>query len=345
MRHRITIRQAGAAIEVAGDEFVLERALAEGLAFPHLCRTGLCGTCKAMVLAGAFDLADHDRAALTDEEESLGRILACRARPRGDGEIAYVLRDGVPAHAVGTLAGRIVDLEPATHDITIMRLEVEAGGPMAFAPGQYASLAFPGAPARDFSMANRPGEPALEFHLRRVPGGALGDYLARHLRLGDRIGLEGPFGTAFLRENHCGPIVAAAGSTGLAPIKSIVDTALCLGRERDIHIYLGVRDEPDVYLEPHFAELARRHDGVTFDIVLSEPARPTRRRTGLVADAVSEDLDRPHGWSAYVAGPPVMVAATVAALERCGIAPGHCYADPFYSEAEKAGAVNVAPYA
>ena len=231
---------------------------------------------------------------------------------------------------------RVVGLTKAARDVHVVHLDVAAGGPFSFRAGQFASLTFDGFAARDYSMANRPDEKPLEFHIRETGDDGASDYVARGLRLGERISLEGPFGDAWLRADHAGPVLAVAGSSGLAPIKSIVETALA-GRARGaIHLYFGARDEPDVYLEDRFLGLARQYANFRYVTVLSEPSAATSRRTGNVTDAIDADLATLDGFEAYVAGPPVMVEAAVALLRRRGMADADIHADPFYSEAEMA---------
>ena len=239
-------------------------------------------------------------------------------------------------HPISRRAGRVSSLVRATHDVTLLTVALDRHQPFLFAAGQYARLQFDGVPPRDYSMANRPGEPVLEFHMRRVAGGAVGTHLAHRLGEGDGVRIEGPFGHAYLRERGVARILCIAGSTGLAPIKSIVETALDAAGNRHIHVYFGVREERDIYLEGHFAALARRHDRLRFVSVLSEPGLPTSRRTGLAADALAADFDSLDECDAYIAGPPGLVHAALRVLDRLGVGRERCFADPFYTDAEKA---------
>ena len=185
-------------------------------------------------------------------------------------------------------------------------------------------------------MASLPDYPVLEFHVRAMDGGAVSQHVRRGLKLGERVRVEGPLGISFLREKHTGPILALAGGSGLAPIKSIVGRALQLGRKQPIQLYLGVRDEPDLYLEAHFRALEAQHPNFRFTPVLSEPKRKTRRRTGFLADIIRQDISGFDGGKAYLAGPPVMVETCVAALQAIGVRRVDCHADAFYTEADKA---------
>ena len=79
-------------------------------------------------------------------------------------------------------------------------------------------------------------------------------YVAETLKVGDKVRVEGPFGASYLRESHRGPIIAVAGGSGMAPIKSIVERALQKALPQ--HIYL-------LFRRPHRARPL--------------PARPFRR--------------------------------------------------------------------
>lgn len=336
---RVDIRQAGRAIEVPDGRTILEVALAEGIPYPHGCRSGRCGACKSRLVSGEVDLLDHSRFALSSEEKAQGLILACRALPKTDAAVAWLGGDDeVADHPLRRLRCRVVATEDATHDIKRIRLAVEDGAPLAFTAGQYARVTFPGAPTRDYSMANWPAEPELEFHIRRVPGGAATARIHSLLKLGDPVAVEGPFGSSFLREKHAGPILCVAGGSGLAPIKSIVETALAHGMRQPIHVYLGVRAERDLYLVDHFEGLEARHANLTFTPVLSESPPQPRWRTGFVTDAVGQDLQDLDGWKAYVAGPPAMVDAAMAITMERGLRPQDLHADVFFTPEEASAA-------
>ncbi|HVM82228.1 MAG TPA: 2Fe-2S iron-sulfur cluster-binding protein [Stellaceae bacterium] len=335
MTYRVSIRQHGAAIAVEPGQTILEAALAAGVPYPHGCRSGNCGSCKSSLEGGEVELAAYSDYALSPEERAQGLILACRAMPWSDASVAWLEADEVAIHPQRQLVCRVVALEDMTHDIKGVRLEVVSGGPFTFSAGQYAAVRFSSLAARDYSMASRPDESLLEFHIRHVSGGAASRYAARCLKLGEKVLVEGPFGSAWLREKHTGPILAIAGGSGLAPIKSIVGTALGRGARQPIRLYFGVRDERDLYLEDHFLRLAAKHPNLSFIPILSEPSAPTARRTGFVHEAIAADAQDLDGVKAYIAGPPPMVEAVSALLAQRRMRRQDIHADAFYTEAEK----------
>lgn len=336
MAFTVKIRQFDDPVSAGEGQTILEAALAHGLPYPHGCRSGNCGSCKSELLSGKADLQPYSEFALTEEERQRGLILACRAVALSDCEVAYLGLEEVKVPAVRKVTCRVTGIVKVTHDIRIVRMEVASGGPFEFLAGQYAGLSFDDLPPRDFSMANRPDEPTLEFHIRLMPEGTVSPYVATALKLGEEVMVEGPYGTSFLREAHTGPVIAVAGGSGLAPIKSIVETGLKMGKRQGIYLYFGGREERDIYLEDHFKRLVARHPNLRFITVLSEPAGPTRRRSGLLAEVVAQDFDDLDGCKAYLAGPPIMVETITEALVDLELRPEDCHADAFYTEAEKA---------
>ncbi len=335
MSHTVILRGMDAEIAVEAGETILDAALRNGLPFPFGCQSGNCGACKCALVAGGVELAPYSEFALEEGERLQGMILGCRAIPLADCTVALLETEELEVHPARELDCRVVAIDDMTHDIRRLRLEILSGGPFAFSAGQFASLRFPGLPARDYSMANRPDEALLEFHIRLVAGGAVTPHLRERLKVGDTLRVSGPMGTSSWRRRHTGPILAVAGGSGLAPIKSIVETALMSGARQPIRLYVGGRAERDLYLLDHFAALAARHSNLSVTPVLSQADGPTERRTGFLADALSADLADLDGWKAYLAGPPAMVESCVDALAMRGMARGDCHADAFYTEADK----------
>ncbi len=340
MSFRIAIRGRTEPVVAEFGETILAAATKAGVPYPYGCRSGNCGACKSELFAGEIEMSPYSDYALSKAEKAQGLILACRAVPWSDCQVAWLDAEDVAVHPLRQLDGEVIAVEAATHDIRRVRIAVRAGGPYDFSAGQYAELTFPGLPPRDYSMANTPDDETLEFHIRLVPGGAVTPYVAHDLKPGTAVRVAGPHGAAYWRNRHRGPILALAGGSGLAPVQSIVETALKAGATQPIHLYFGVRAERDLYLLGHFRALAEAHPNLRFVPVLSEPDAGTAHRTGYLADAVAADFAAApggvDGFKAYLAGPPVMVETATAALQRLGLERRDLHADAFYTAAEKA---------
>ena len=335
MSVKVSIAQAGRTIEVPTGATILEAALDAGIGYPFGCQSGNCGACKSHLVKGEVTMEGYSEFALSDDEKARGLILACRAVPSAESEVAWLEEDDLIVHPRRLLSTKVVGLDDATHDIKRIRLAIESDGPFDFSAGQFTSVTFESCPPRDYSMANTPDDPILEFHVRHTAGGATGAYVAEKLRRGDSVRVEGPFGSSYLRESHRGPIVAVAGGSGMAPIKSIVETALSKALPQHIYFYFGVRSERDLYLVDHFKALAKKHPTLHFVPVLSEGDGMTMR-CGLVHEAVASDFDEFDGCKAYLAGPPVMVEAATKLFEQRGMRRIDIHADAFYTAAEMA---------
>ena len=319
---------------------ILDAALAAGVPYPHNCRSGECGSCKSRLISGDVMMDGCAPEALTPEERATGLILACRSRPRGDVEVEWLQGASVTdiAHPVRRVDTHVVHVEQATHDITRLQLAVR-GAPLAFSAGQYAQLSFGDCPARSYSMANRPDDPTLEFHVRHVPEGITSTYVAKQLQPGERVRLQGPFGTAFLREPITRPLVLIAGGSGLAPMKSILLAALDRQCDRPIHLYHGVREARDLYDAEFIEELSGRH-GFAYVPVLSADAGNSGCRTGFVHEVVSHDFQTLAGYDVYMAGPPPMVDAATAVAVELGVDRENVRADAFFSTPSAPAAKN-----
>ena len=337
MTRIVKIAQWGEAVEVDDDQTLLEAALEQGVPYPHGCRSGNCGACKSRLYAGRVEMEPYSDFALTDEEKESGFVLACRSHPLENLEVAWLNDDEeMVAHPLRRFEATVAGRAEMTHDIVRLRLAVPDGVDFAYTAGQYASLGFAGRPARDYSMATGPGGGLLEFHIRAMDDGEVSNFVRDEIFEGDKVAVEGPFGAAYLRDAHRGPILAIAGGSGLAPIKAIVETALAKDMPQPMFLYFGVRGERDVYLEEEFERLAQAHERLSIQIVLSEPEDGTDRRTGFVHEAVAADFDDLDGCKAYLAGPPAMVEAATEMLEIRDMRPEDIHADAFYTEAEKA---------
>lgn len=318
-------------------ETILECLRQANVAFPHNCQSGNCGACKCELIAGDILELPYSEHALSAEERSRNLILACRTQVWGDCTVRRLEAEDMVLHPSRVLRCRLVELRELTHDIRELRLSIEAGGPYTFSAGQHARLKFgPGIPERSYSMANRPEADTLLFYVRRVPQGQASGYVFSNLRVGAEVTVSGPLGNAYFRSQHRGPILAVAGGSGLAPIQSIIETALHEEPTREVHLYFGVRDERDIYHEHALHELGLRHPNLRFHIVLSQPAAPSARRQGFLSDVASSDIASFEGFKVYAAGPPPMVEALQRVLQAKGIARRDIHADAFYSQAEDA---------
>ena len=319
-------------------ETLLEAGLREGLPMPFDCRNGACGVCKARLLRGDVRLQPYQESVLTPAERAAGKTLLCCAEPLGDVEIEYVPRAGAKALPVRQHLARVTRLEPLAADVMRLCLRLEGGAVLRFHAGQYLNIVLDDGAKRSFSFATAPGTAdEIELHVRRIPGGRFTTAVFTTMRVGDAIRFEGPLGAFTLREDSDKPILFVAGSTGFAPVKSMLEHAFRTGIKRRIVLYWGVRSLGDLYLGDLATQWAHEHANFTFVPVLSEP-RPEDRwsgRTGLVHEAILADFPDLSAHQIYACGSAQMVAAAHPAFVEHGIAGEDCFSDAFHLAPQK----------
>ncbi|MFD1328837.1 2Fe-2S iron-sulfur cluster-binding protein [Mycoplana ramosa] len=325
----VTLPLARSSIRAAPDQTLLAAALAAGVDYPHGCKSGRCGSCKSRLASGSVTMLPHSRFSLTDEEKAAGLILACRAVPQSDVTVMWSRGDAEAGHRRKQVEGIVTSVSSATHDI--LKVHVTLGGEdFRFSAGQYVKLTVGKRLVRDYSIASVPGGRELEFHVRKVPNGLVSSHIHEELWVGDKVMVEGPFGDAHLRSLHTGPILAVAGGSGLAPIRSIVETALSSGMRQPIRLYFGVREERDAYDVDLLDRLAGDHPNFSYQVVTSR-SDSARFRVGHVSAAIDADLCLLEGWKAYVAGPPAMVEAVAEGVFAAGLGTDDFHADVFFT--------------
>lgn len=337
----VTVADLNQSAPAEEGQTVLDALLAHGIGFAYSCQAGNCGTCRCELVSGDIMELEYSEHALSADERGRGIVLACRAQVWGDVVVRRLDAEAFIVHPSRVLRCTVADVASLTHDILRLRMDIVAGGPFTFSAGQFANLEFAFAPGavRDYSMASRPDEKQLEFHIRVMPApNSVSARLAAALRSGDMVKVSGPLGTSYLRARHAGAMLCIAGGSGLAPVKSIVETALEDGFDQPVHLYFGARAERDVYFEAELAELQRRFRRFRAHIVLSESAAASAatllpRRLGLVTEAVAADFAAMKGFKAYFAGPPPMVDAATALVRGRGVESRDIHADAFFPAA------------
>jgi NAD(P)H-flavin reductase/ferredoxin len=330
--HYMLVRPDNRIVPVRAGETLLDAGLREGVELPFECRNGGCGKCKVTLAYGSVDYGAYQHDMLTDEERKAGKVLACTATALGDVEIEYV-----PTQAPGGLAARtwnaaVKSLDKLSPDVMRVRLALEGREPIAFYAGQYINILLEDGARRSFSFATAPGAlEDIELHIRLIAGGRFTTHVFEGMRVGDRLRFEGPLGSFFLREDSDKPMIFVAGSTGFAPVKSMVEYAFAKGLKRKMLLYWGVRRLQDLYLGELPRQWAAEHKNFTFVPVLSEPAPEDHwtGRTGLVHEAILADFPNLAGYQVYACGSAAMVEAAHPAFRARGLSQDDCFSDAF----------------
>lgn len=298
----------------AGDS-ILRAALRAGVGLSYECNAGGCGACKFELLSGEIETLWPEAPGLSDRDRKRGKLLACQCRAIGDVTIkAATGTEYVPRLPPRRRTARLSGSSEITHDLREFRFV--ADGAAEFLPGQFALLDLPGVSgSRAYSLANTPNAAGeWHFQVRRVPHGQGTHALFDRLAVGDEIGLDGPYGAAYLRPDAPRDIVCVAGGSGLAPMLSITRGAAAAGLlgQRRLYFFYGARTPRDVCGEAQLAELAGYGEHIVYVPVVSLPGEDGAwtGETGYVHDAVARRLAGRLGeFEYYFAGPPPMTLA------------------------------------
>lgn len=325
--------EGGSAFECMPDDTVMRAGLRAGLGMPYACNVGSCGNCRFELKSGTVEHLRADAPAWTDRDKKRGRWLGCQARPLEDLLIKVRLDPACePAHRPQRRTGELVAVEEITHDIREFHFRIE--GDDGFLPGQYALIAPEGVTGeRAYSMSNLPGEGVWSFQIKRVPGGAATGALFDTLKVGDSVPLDGPYGTAYLREDSPRDIVLIAGGSGLSPMISIARGAFASEKlaGRRVDFFYGGRAARDICGEELLTLLPAWQGRGTYAAACSEVSEDWSGATGFVHDLVAANLGGDLATrEIYFAGPPAMATAVQTMLHAAGVPPEQTHFDEFY---------------
>jgi NAD(P)H-flavin reductase/hemoglobin-like flavoprotein len=305
---------------------------------------------------------DHRKyGVLPEHYETLGQALYATLRD----ELAAAWTDAVDAAAqqslnliAGVMSGA-ADAEPGpawwdgtviehlrvSRDLAVIRLQLDR--PMSYHAGQYVNVAVPQCPRRwRYLTPAIPSDDsgAIEFHVRTVSGGLVSNAIVNETRPGDRWRLSNPHGGLQV-DRDGGDVLMVAGSTGIAPLRSIVMDLTRWGVNPRVHLFFGARYPCELYDLPTLWQIAAHNPWLSVSPVSErngDPAwaadypdvTPPRglhlRQTGRLMDVVT----RYGGWGdrqILICGGPEMVRATKAALIAKGAPPERIQHDPLYS--------------
>lgn len=236
---------------------------------------------------------------------------------------------------------RIARVSAETPDIKTISIKY----PLSFTPGQFLEVSCFGAGEAPISISSAPGEEFLQMSFKSA--GAVTRALF-DLEAGDCIGIRGPFGNGFpVGELKGRNLILIAGGVGMAPLRSLVKSALAGkdGPPDSIVLLYGSRSPQDMLYKKELKSWGGR---IKVILTVDKASAGWRGRLGVVTGLLDEVKIDPLMSKAVICGPPVMMHFTVPKLlelnmkpsdivlslerhMRCGVGKcGHCYiADKF----------------
>lgn len=331
----VHISPANVEFTTPGKGSILESGLAQGLAMPHSCTVGTCGTCKCKLLKGKIREMTNFAYVLSGEDLQNGYILTCQSEAKTDVEIE--IEDFEPKRLTppGDFKARIIATTDITHDIKEVTLELDR--PMHFDAGQYIQLITESVyGARSYSFAMAPGEhgnKTISLFIRKVPEGEFTGKLFAGELDGLNLKAHGPSGNFWLRDGR-GPMLCISGGSGLAPIISMLEQAIKNPPGRTCIVLFGARTQADLYGLERLKAVEQKWDGAfSFVPVLShEPENSGwQGARGFVNTAIAASAGHAIGdeTDIYMCGPPPMIDAATETLVELGANSHRIHFDKF----------------
>lgn len=216
----------------------------------------------------------------------------------------------------------IKDIIDETPDIKTFKLQFkdpQLNKNFSFQAGQFAEYSVFGEGECTFCIASSPTRPEFlecSFKLYGKVTTAM-----RKLKVGDTLGLRGPYGNYFPIEEMKGKnVVFIAGGIGLAPVRCLIWNVLDLRSEfKDITIIYGARTEADLVYKHELDEWKSMKDIKT--IVTVDPGGQSpdwKGEVGFVPTIVEKVAPQSENTVAIICGPPVMIKYTMPVMLKLG---------------------------
>ncbi|MBN2324513.1 MAG: 2Fe-2S iron-sulfur cluster binding domain-containing protein [Spirochaetes bacterium] len=319
---------------VPGGKPLLGSLMEQKIFIPSACGgRGSCGLCKVKVTSGAGEYLATELPWISEEEKKENIHLSCQLKVKKDIGIRIPER----LFNVKEYAAEVVSLKDLTYDIKQVTMKLLDPMEIVFKAGQYIQFQVPEyelskeSVYRAYSVASQPSvKDSVELEIRLVPNGICTTYVFEHLKEGERITINGPYGEFFLRDSE-NEIVFIAGGSGMAPIKSILYDMREKGSKRKARYFFGARAVRDLFLVEEMKELEKDLENFSFIPALSEPEEKDNwtGETGLITDVLDRHLENGDGTEAYLCGSPGMIDASIKTLTKNGIPEELIYYDKF----------------
>ena len=231
---------------------------------------------------------------------------------------------------------------------TIKTIVMRPERPYAFRAGQFAQLTYPGMGEAPFTPSSSPLEPErIEITILRT--GKVTDALHDAVKVGDVLGLRGPFGKGYPIAKTAGKdVLVIGGGVGLAPLRALILALLAdLGPLKRLSIKNGARNPSELLFRKQYEAWAS-NDKVDVDITVDNAEGDWKGKVGVVTTLLKDsDIDVENAI-AFSCGPSIMlkfVTLTLLDLKfkpeqiylsmnrkmSCGIGKcGRCAIGPYY---------------
>jgi sulfhydrogenase subunit gamma (sulfur reductase) len=214
----------------------------------------------------------------------------------------------------------IVSVKDLTPTEKLFGIQMPEGIDLGHMPGQFIQLSILGVGEAPISISSSPkGNGYFELGIRKT--GTLTGAM-HEMKVGDKIGIRGPFGSHFDVEKMKGKdLLLISGGCGLAPMRSLIQ--YCEDNIQDfskVSILYGAKSPVDMLYKDEIAEWEKSGD-FSCQCTVDEVRDGTcwTGNVGLITNLIPPINIDPENTIAVIVGPPVMYKFVIAELAKKGL--------------------------
>ncbi|MCW3974621.1 MAG: 4Fe-4S dicluster domain-containing protein [Candidatus Bathyarchaeota archaeon] len=271
-----------------------------------------CGRCVSACLPDIADPSDILNS-MTESPQSDEPVISFPQIPKTD----VVSIDShclfVPTSAT------IKRIEHLTYCETLYELVKDDQTPLGHQPGQFIQVSLFGIGEAPFSVSSAPGGKSFEIVVRQI--GEVTSKL-RTLKVGDKVGIRGPFGRGFdIDSLKSKDLLFIAGGLGIVPMRSLINYVLRNKTQfNDVTILYGCK-EPNEFL--FWDEISKWHKRKDITHMFTVDSCPEGvcwdGDIGVITTLLPKVDFNPETTKAIVIGPPIMYQFVIKDLEKKGM--------------------------
>lgn len=317
--------------KVDGGNSLLSTLISQKIFIPSACGgKGSCGYCKVVVKEGGGPVLATETPWLTKEEIQNNVRLSCQCKVKQNVKIE------IPEEMfnVKEYSTYVLKMEQLTKTIKLLRFDL-GNEEISFKPGQYVQLKAPAYEGneeevyRAYSVASSVNDNNAIELLIGYTGGIATTYVHQHLKEGDNVHINGPYGDFYYHEDD-GPIIFAGAGTGMAPILSILQYMNDKNIQRKAMFFFGEKTMNDLFMVDRLKEFEETLYDFKFIPTLSrEESTEWTGEKGRVPKAIEKYIEKGENYSAYLCGSPAMIDSIVESLLAKDIPMEKIYYDKF----------------